>query len=496
MHRSLRRWPIAAAVALLALLGTGVASVASTASAAEQDASHPNIVFVLTDDLSWNLVAHMPAVQQMQSQGMTFTNFVVTDSLCCPSRSSIFSGKFPHDTHVFTNDADDGGFATFHNRGEEAHTFATALQQQGYRTGMMGKYLNGYVPSCAPGAPAPFVPPGWDEWDVAGDGYHEYNYCLAENHKTVHHGHDPSTDFLVDVMSRKGNAFVKDAAARNKPFLLELATFAPHGPYVPAKQDENKFPGLTAPRPPAYDNTPSRAPGWLDGRPPLTDAQKNSIDTDYRLRAQAVQSVDRMIKSMRQTLKNAGVANNTYLVFGSDNGYHMGEYRLMPGKQTAFDTDVNVPLVVVGPGVKAGDRNDAATANIDLAPTFQRLGGAPVAADVDGHSLAGLLHGDSGQNWRTVNLIEHHGPNFHADDPDLQASASGIPPTYDAIRTNNYTWVEYANGDREYYDLKNDPQELHNVASDLPPDRREKLRQTVAALKNCHTGDACWNAGR
>src|SRR5436190_10567123 len=408
MHRSRGRLFVAA-TAVLVLLGAGLSATAAAAGTSADRpairAGRPNIVFILTDDLSWNLVSHMPEVRRMQSQGMTFTNFVVTDSLCCPSRSSIFTGEFPHDTKVFTNDADDGGFATFHDRGEEAHTFATALQREGYRTGFMGKYLNGYKPSCEPGAPQPFVPPGWDEWDVAGNGYGEYDYCLAENHETVRYGHDPK-DFLVNVMTRKGTAFVTDAAARNKPFLLELATFAPHGPFVPAPQDEDKFPGLTAPRTQAFDNTPTDAPPWLARKDPLTAAEKNKIDTDFRLRAQAVQSVDRMIGSVRQALQSAGVADNTYLVFGSDNGFHMGEYRLLEGKQTAFDTDVNVPLVVVGPGVRAGSRNNAATANIDLAPTFQRLGGAPVADDVDGHGLVDLLHGDSGQDWRTVNLIE------------------------------------------------------------------------------------------
>jgi arylsulfatase A-like enzyme len=174
----------------------------------------------------------------------------------------------------------------------------------------------------------------------------------------------------------------------------------------------------------------------------------------------------------------------------------MGEYRLMPGKQTAFDTDVNVPLVVVGPNVAAGATNHQATANIDLAPTFEKLGGANVPATLDGHSLAGLLHGDSGADWRTTNLVEHHGPNNAADDPDRQSDAAGNPPTYDAIRTADFTYVEYANGAREYYNLKNDPQELHNIAGSLSANRKATLHAKVAALKNCHNGTACWQAGK
>ena len=95
--------------------------------------TRPNVVFILTDDLSWNLVQYMPQVERMERDGTTFTQYVVTDSLCCPSRSSIFTGNFPHDTGVFTNNAPDGGFGVFHARGEEAHTYASALQARRLR---------------------------------------------------------------------------------------------------------------------------------------------------------------------------------------------------------------------------------------------------------------------------------------------------------------------------------------------------------------------------
>jgi hypothetical protein len=112
----------------------------------------PNFVFVLTDDLSWNLVQYLPHVLKMQKDGMTFTNYFVTASLCCPSRSSIFTGRYPHNTGIFRNVGADGGYLAFHSRGYESATFATALSAAGYRTAMLGKYLNGYQP--APHAPA------------------------------------------------------------------------------------------------------------------------------------------------------------------------------------------------------------------------------------------------------------------------------------------------------------------------------------------------------
>src|SRR5947209_4615957 len=287
------------AASLVAVAGVRASSAAVHPAAAP--ARPPNIVLVLTDDLSWNLVRYLPQVQKLQTQGMTFNDYVVTDSLCCPSRSSIFSGRFPHDTGVFTNGGNDGGFDYFHSHGEEAHTFATALQAKGYRTAMMGKYLNGYLPGDTEGGTQPYVPPGWSEWDVAGNGYPEFNYDLNENHTVVHYGKDPK-DYLTDVLARKGSAFIAGSAAAHTPFMLEVATFAPHAPYTPAPRDANDFPGLTAPRGPAYDTLPTNAPPWLAGRTPLTPAEVASIDTHYRKRAQAVQAVDKMIGNLRATL--------------------------------------------------------------------------------------------------------------------------------------------------------------------------------------------------
>src|SRR3954449_6557722 len=146
-------------LAVAALVAIAALALSLPATSAAQAPARPNIIFVLTDDLAWNLVQYMPHVQDLQRRGMTFSRYYVTDSLCCPSRSSIFSGRFPHNTRIFTNKSPDGGFQVFHDRGEENSTFATALHDAGYRTAMMGKSLNGYMPA------SQYIPPGWDEWD-------------------------------------------------------------------------------------------------------------------------------------------------------------------------------------------------------------------------------------------------------------------------------------------------------------------------------------------
>ena len=426
----------------------------------------------------------MPHVQRLRSRGTTFTNYVVTDSLCCPSRASIFTGCYPHNTGIFTNVGPDGGFALFHARGEETDTFATRLQDRGYRTALMGKYLNGYTAQGRVDGKPRYVPPGWTEWDVAGNGYSEFDYNLNENGKLVHYGSRPRA-YLTDVMARKGSAFVHRASAARKPFFLEISTFAPHGPYTPAPRHAADFPGLQAPRTPAFNEADvSDKPPWLRDHPALTPAQIGEIDAAYRARAQAVEAVDDLIGKLEQRLRRDGVADNTYIFFSSDNGLHLGEHRLMPGKLTAFETDIHVPLVVAGPDVLAGRNVARVTENVDLYPTFVRLGRAGSSPLVDGKGLVPLLRGNPAPDWRDAALVEHHGPDSAAAaGPDAAKLGSGNPSTYEALRLQHSIYIEYANGGREYYDLESDPYELTNAFTSLSPSRVDALHSQLAKLE-------------
>jgi arylsulfatase A-like enzyme len=495
---------LAAMLALAVLSGCGGGSAGSSEHQAGQARrsvprrlvpgdSRPNIVFVLTDDLSSNLVRYMPHVQQMQRAGVSFSDYFVTDSLCCPSRASILSGRFPHDTRVFDNSPPEGGYSVFHRRGEEAQTFAVALQRRGYRTALMGKYLNGYKPGAREGGYRPYVPPGWSEWDVAGDGYPEYGYRMNSNGHVKSYGYRPR-DYLTDVLARKGLSFIDRSAARRRPFMLELATFAPHAPYTPAPRDFGLFPGLQAPRTPAFDTVGRDEPAWLASFPSLGPEQISLIDAKFRRRAEAVQAVDRMIGQVKARLAADGVARDTYIVFSSDNGLHMGEHRLRPGKLTAFDTDIRVPLVVTGPGVPAGRTIHQLSQNVDLCPSFEQLAGAPVPPSVDGRSLVDLIHGGQPRQWRKEILVEHHGRVYRRGDPDLPLRGSGNPPSYEALRSSTALYVEYATGEREYYDLRRDPFELDNLASSLSPAHELQLHRTLARIERCHGRRACARA--
>ncbi|MFC7731682.1 sulfatase-like hydrolase/transferase [Actinomadura keratinilytica] len=253
---------LALTLGLAGCLGIGLSPFGGDRPSVAPPPKKPNIVFVLTDDLSWDLVPHMRRVQDMRAKGTTFGKFIVADSLCCTSRATIFTGRYPHNTGVRTNFPPDGGYGVFKARGGEQASYTPALRNAGYRTALMGKYLNGYLPADTQGGPRPYVPPGWDEWAVAGNGYPEYNYNLNENGKLVHYGNRPQ-DYLTDVLANKSVDFINRAAADRKPFFLQVATFAPHGPFVPAPRHSQAFPQVTAPgrRRSTRRTTPTSRPG-------------------------------------------------------------------------------------------------------------------------------------------------------------------------------------------------------------------------------------------
>jgi arylsulfatase A-like enzyme len=454
--------------------------------------SHPNIVFILTDDLSMDLLPYMGHVLAMEQRGLSFSDYFVSDSLCCPSRASIFTGNFPHNTGILSNTAPGGGYAKFHDLGEEHGTFAVALQNAGYRTALMGKYLNGYMqlPRSA-GIADDHVPPGWSEWDVAGWGYPEYDYDLNEDGTVRHYGDQPA-DYLTSVLTDKAVNFVKGSAKANMPFFLEVATFAPHSPYTPAPEDVGRFPALVAPEPPNFNRLPTDPPRWLARRRPLSRPQIRAINRLFRRRVRSVQAVDRLVGRIESALSADGLVDDTYLVFSSDNGLHAGQYRLTPGKLTAFDSDVRVPLIVDGPGVAAGATTTAIAENADLAKTFAGIGGASLSGD--GHSLTALFSGTIPVDWRTAALIEHHGPDISGRDPDFQEPTSGQPGTYDAMRTARFLYVEYGDGEREFYDLRTDPFDLHNLAGRLTGATLTQLHQALVAMESCGQDRSCWAA--
>jgi N-acetylglucosamine-6-sulfatase len=471
---------------MLARLVILVAVLVATAFPANAAAApRPNIVLVLADDLSMDLVDYMPRVQAMMDEGMSFDRYVATNSLCCPSRATILTGRYSHSTGIYRNQPPDGGFETFRTI-EERSTFATSLQAAGYRTAMMGKYLNGYRPASR------YVPPGWTEWAVAGEAYRSFDYQLAvkglagQPAQTIRHGRG-ADDYLTDVIHTRGRRFIRESVRAGRPFLLKLAPYMPHAPFTPAPRDRFRFPSVKAPRTELF-NAPQleHPPDWLPTAP-LTPGEIARIDRDYRKRVQSVQSIDRMIGTIRNQLDRLGVADDTYVIFTSDNGFHMGERRLAAGKQGAWDHDIRVPLVVVGPGVPAGASNTRLAANVDLRPTLEELAGVRSPKRVEGRSLVSLLLQRPVLSWRDMTLVEHHGPPHDASDPDAQDRLAGRPPSYAALRFDAALYVQYDNPKRppEYYEHGTDPYERRNLWPSLEPERQAKLAEQLERMRTC-----------
>lgn len=482
-----RALPAALVAAVMLMLALVSAVQAQRPAPYGLASAKPNIVFVLTDDLSWDLVDYMPNVRQLRAEGVTFDNYIVTDSLCCPSRASILTGKYPHNTGIYKNTGDDGGFLAFRARGQEQQSFATALAAQGYRTALMGKYMNQYNPlTVRDAAGRPYVPPGWTDWRGVGNGYPGYGYRMVRDDRVVRRGHR-ARDYLTTVLRRDAVGFMRSAVGAGQPFMLELASFAPHTPATPAPRDRGRFARVTAPRGAAYDEQDlSDKPAWLRGHGRLTPGRQARIDDLFRRRVRSVQAVDRALGKIRRELRALGVERDTYVVFSSDNGFHMGQHRLTPGKLTAYDPDIRVPLVVAGPGVPAGTVVDEVAENVDLCPTFSELGGAAVPASVDGRSLVPFLRGQPAPvDWRQAALVEHRGAVTSPADPDFPMRGSGNPPTYEALRTRDMLYVEYADGERELYDRRVDPEELDNIAGEQSPERLARLSAQVAAMRTC-----------
>ena len=362
----------------------------STVPASTVPASNvrPNIVYVLADDLDSGLVQYMPKLTELvAAQGASFTNYYVTSALCCPSRVSMLRGQFPHNTTVLD---ERGRVRKVPPLGLESSTIATWLQSAGYRTALMGKYLNGYLEARGAGL-FDYVPPGWTEWDVVGDGFREVDYTMNHNGTLEQYGHAPE-DVLTDVLPQLRDAFITQSTEAGLPFFLDLSVFAPHFPYTALERYANTFPDVKAPRPPSFNARGQGEPKWLAVQPTLSAADIAMLDAKYRRRVQAVQGIDELIGHVFETLQRTGALDNTYFVFSSDNGYHIGQHRLQPGKQTAYDSDIRVPLIVRGPGVARGTVA-AMAMNVDLAPTFASLAGVQIPDFVDGRSLIPLLRG-------------------------------------------------------------------------------------------------------
>lgn len=486
LHPLLPKILIAGSVIVM-LLFTFLFKIEKTGKSATT--SQPNIIFIIADDLDTADLPYMPKLQQyLTSQGTTFNNYLFNWAQCCPSRSSILRGQNANNTQIQDNSLPNGGFGKFYNLGEEAETIAVWLQRAGYTTFLEGKYLNGY-PNEITTLPSTYIPPGWNQWYGVTSGITtQYKYTLNEN-GTLKKYDSKTTDYMTDVLATKAASFITSAPTTT-PFFMYIAPTNTHGPFVPAPRHATLFSDQQAPRTPNFNEADvSDKPKWMRKLPLLTTDQIASMDADFRNQIRSAQSLDDMIENIYLTLQSTGQLNNTYIFFSSDNGLHFGNHRMDKGKDTEFEEDIRVPLIVRGPGVTAGQVVNNLIGNIDLAPTFANIGSASIPITIDGRSFAGLLSTNypAPTVWRNGYLI---GMVTSATSNDGRFRGS------QAVRTDKYLYAEYKTGEHEFYDLTLDPDELTNTYPTVSvnnPSLISNLAAMLAGLRTC-SGDACRTA--
>jgi arylsulfatase A-like enzyme len=424
----------------------------------------------------------MPNLQRLLvQQGLTVSDFFVTNALCGPSRATLLRGQYTHSHEVGSNESEAGAFEKFLRMGHEASTLATWLQGAGYRTMLLGKYLNGYPE----GGSRTHVPPGWNDFvsPIDDEAYKGFNYRMNENGRIVGY-RDRDRDYLTDVLWRKAEDLLRRSTGA--PFFLYLTPYAPHHPATPAPRHDRLFPSAQVPRTPSFneaDVSDKPAP-----RSELASSEIEDLDALYRARLRSMQAVDEMIGGLLRALEESGRMGDTYIFFTSDNGFHMGQHRLRPQKATPYEEDVRVPLIVRGPGIPGGETlSGYLSGNVDLAPTLAELAGVETPHFVDGRSLVPLLRGErpAPGTWRQAFLLEQY-----SDEGLVAPSPRSAQPVFVGIRTLRYKYVEYWTGVREIYDLASDPYELSNFGGKAPPDLVAPLSSLLRSLSTC-VGAAC-----
>jgi arylsulfatase A-like enzyme len=403
-------------------------------------------------------------------------------------------GQYVHNHAVYTNGPPGGGFETFRDLGLEDDTIATRLQGAGYRTALFGKYLNRYPF----GSASNYIPPGWDEWYAPSPtrpGYDQFNYTLNDNGVLVPYGSDPE-DYLQDVLAAKAQNFITRTIAISEPFFVYFATFSPHEPSTPAPRHSGLFTDTIAPRTPSFNELDvSDKPAEIQALPLLTETEIQEIDEGYRKWLQSMQAVDEMIGDLVDTLQATGQLTNTYIFFTSDNGYHMGQHRLAPGKYVGYEEDIGVPLFVRGPNVPISQTVTQLAGLGDLAPTFAEIAGIEIPAYMDGRSLLPLLGASPPvlEDWRQAILFEQYvgdhrlvrDPLGEPPDPFDSARFEDVPLFYNGIRTASLKYIEYDNGERELYDLAADPYELENQYLSADPALVTQMAAWLQLLHIC-----------
>lgn len=457
---------------LAALTAVCTATITERGAQSAQQPRHPNVVVVMTDDQDARSVRVMEAVEkQVRDRGTNFSNAFATFPQCCPARATFHSGQYAHNHGVLDNSAPDGGYEAF----RDARTLAVGLNRSGYRTGLIGKYLNGYEASHP-------VPPGWDFWRAAvKDSTAMYGYDLMNERGGVQHYGDRAADYQTDVYADKAVSYVRESHRRGGPFFLAVMPGAPHTgpgktdpPPLAAPRDEGKFGSAPLPKPPSYNEADvSDKPSHIRSLPRITNEKERYLKRLHRGRLASLLAVDDLVRRVVAMLRRTGELDDTLVVFTSDNGYMLGEHRL-DGKFRLYEESISVPLYVRGPGMPSGVQRKQLAGNIDLAPTILDAANADPEAEMDGQSLLTFAADPATGQGRDL-LFENFGKTRRGDNGGSRG-----------VRTSRYLYAEHPGGDKELYDLARDPFQLESrhgnpAYSPIQADLADRLR----TLEDC-----------
>lgn len=450
------------------ILMTGVGALVlaaghtSWASAAETKPQHhatpgaPNVLVIVTDDQTAGTVTPgvMPRTYRwFVRQGRSYPIFFAADPLCCPSRASIMTGRFDHNNGVKDNSSDPRAFHLDMRSTVQCH-----LHRHGYNTALYGKFFNGWSYTT--------TPPCLDDYTVTRGGRH-YNLPFLSNGKMVHPG-----GWLDAYITRRAVDHIRKCVTHAGPWYAYVSLTAPHSPYQPRP----RYAAVPVPSPAMSASVDQPDMSSLAPAVRRHASQRRYELHKWNAEERMLMSVDHEVGALFSTLERTGQLQNTIVFFVSDNGYLFGEHHL-DGKRLPYTEAMQVPFYIHAPArVTAGSVDDRLTENVDITPTILAATGVPrshLRYPLDGHDLLR-------SSWRRPYAL---GESWQ------ERPQENWQPRWRSIRTAAYQYVEYtavANPRRivwrEYYDLRSDPAELHNLLGDGNPANDPDVGSLHAAL--------------